>query len=700
MRRALGLLALLFLAAGAPLRAGTLRALDGRTGAGPLSWEGGTVAAATPQGPLRLSLDQLRLARFAEPAAETGAPGEGVPRRFTPAPRFGGRPGFVKAEYFLNRDLTEIRMARYDEILDQFWPEWSAPAETLTGRFSARFSARLFLPGPAGGPPRELLLRCDGGARLWLDGKPVLDTWERPSPDRAVPFAVPAGVEVDLRLEYRRDQPGGFVMLQQWNSRRDALQPVPSTAFLSPGGLSSQTPRLLLVEPQDGSVLPPGAPLQFEAQAASPAHPPGRVVFQERNRVLASVDRPPWSATLPAPAPGVHSYHAQAFGAAGGAVRSDSALVCVAQASGGTLPAPWLLVHFNANASTTTAVWAGDRLELTHLGGSLRATRDTFGSVTRLAEGDFELTARASPPQAGAQAAEALAGLFVHEQFRPGAPRLSLMLGARGALWRLRRDQEGDQTAETAEPGAGPRWLRVARRGGVVVSSVSTNGTAWRVADAAPPAWPGPVWVGFAACASAAGGSVRAEFDSILFTRAATAAPESQPGATLASGSFLGPELAPLGALRVEGETAWIPLAGRPEPAVVKSAILSLLLYRPVPPRDLAIRRDRAGLLLRGGDFIEGPLVSASNGVVTAGSVLFGHTSRAAGEEAAAVLLRPARPAAAVWRVQLRDGSVLRARSAAVDAGRLVVEEPLLGRVRLPLDQIVELERLQGDLSE
>lgn len=108
MRRALGLLALLFLAAGAPLRAGTLRALDGRTGAGPLSWEGGTVAAATPQGPLRLSLDQLRLARFAEPAAETGAPGEGVPRRFTPAPRFGGRPGFVKAEYFLNRDLTEI----------------------------------------------------------------------------------------------------------------------------------------------------------------------------------------------------------------------------------------------------------------------------------------------------------------------------------------------------------------------------------------------------------------------------------------------------------------------------------------------------------------------------------------------------------------------------------------------------------------
>ena len=182
-------------------------------------------------------------------------------------------------------------------------------------------------------------------------------------------------------------------------------------------------------------------------------------------------------------------------------------------------------------------------------------------------------------------------------------------------------------------------------------------------------------------------------FDHISFTNLIARSKAPSTGVLLASGSFLTEGLLPLDSLRLEGEVATVRVAGQTNPVTLRASDLARLLYKPVNPNDLAIRHDRVGLLLWGGDFVEGTVAALSNRVLTADSILFGRKNYVGGEEVAAVLLREPKPATMAWRVGLQNGSTVMARSLTLAGSTVTLDEPLLGPLSLPQREVAELDR-------
>lgn len=125
-----------------------------------------------------------------------------------------------------------------------------------------------------------------------------------------------------------------------------------------------------------------------------------------------------------------------------------------------------------------------------------------------------------------------------------------------------------------------------------------------------------------------------------------------------------------------------------------------------------AIPPGATGVLLRTGDFVEGEVREINGGTVTLVSRLFGVRHFDGGAEVLAVAFPPpAPPPSAVpeapaaiplpqsairnplWELRAADGSVLRASAVRGESGGVVVEEPLLGPVRLSPATITRLTR-------
>lgn len=110
----------------------------------------------------------------------------------------------VKIEYFDNPDLAgePVVIVRGRDIRFD-WAHNPPDSRIPFDRFSARITARLVAPETG---RFELIVLADGGGvRLWLDGKLLIDSWDKPTsfPLRAV-VDLEKGRKYDLRLEYRR----------------------------------------------------------------------------------------------------------------------------------------------------------------------------------------------------------------------------------------------------------------------------------------------------------------------------------------------------------------------------------------------------------------------------------------------------------------------------------------------------------------
>ena len=103
------------------------------------------------------------------------------------------------------------------------------------------------------------------------------------------------------------------------------------------------------------------------------------------------------------------------------------------------------------------------------------------------------------------------------------------------------------------------------------------------------------------------------------------------------------------------------------------------LFFQPLRSRDAeALRFNREGIVLRGGDFMSGVVVGLEEGRVTVDSLLLGRKSFAVQTEAIAVILRaPVAVEKEGWSLFLSDGSRLRSREIALtESGVLLNESP------------------------
>jgi hypothetical protein len=129
----------------------------------------------------------------------------------------------------------------------------------------------------------------------------------------------------------------------------------------------------------------------------------------------------------------------------------------------------------------------------------------------------------------------------------------------------------------------------------------------------------------------------------------------------------------------------------------LKAANVARLQFRSMSPQ-LAARTGGgvAGILLLNGDFIEGDLKTLKKGQATISSIIFGLHSYDTANQAAAVVLRPFQQAGR-FVVRTNKGSALFAEVLEVREDAVVVSEPLLGEMRLGVNELLDIRRLGPD---
>ncbi len=138
-----------------------------------------------------------RLLPSAEVAYARGAEVAYLAHPAVPASAF---PEGLTAEYFANPRLEGVpAVTRHEESIEHDWKEGGPESLPVDG-FSARFTGRL--RAPRGGRVR-FGLTMDDGARLYLDGRLVIDAWQNGGLRLAeAEYTLEAGRTYDLRVEF------------------------------------------------------------------------------------------------------------------------------------------------------------------------------------------------------------------------------------------------------------------------------------------------------------------------------------------------------------------------------------------------------------------------------------------------------------------------------------------------------------------
>jgi hypothetical protein len=106
----------------------------------------------------------------------------------------------LAGEYFDDVDLRVPKLTRVDREIAFDWGTGSPDPRVASETFSVRWTGRI--SSPVAGA-RALCLMSDDGARLWFDGKLVIDRWGEQWPTQnCAPVQFAAGVKHALRIEY------------------------------------------------------------------------------------------------------------------------------------------------------------------------------------------------------------------------------------------------------------------------------------------------------------------------------------------------------------------------------------------------------------------------------------------------------------------------------------------------------------------
>jgi hypothetical protein len=197
---------------------GELVTRDGKTLSGELRIEGTGVRVAGEKGSVLVPLRDVAKADFSSP------PGAGI------------KAGHgLRGEYFAGRGLKKLMLVRNDPQVAYDWGETSPhPALTPWGReFSVRWTGRLRADR---GDTYQIVTNTDDGARVWLDGKLIIDRWfDQPGGDNSVEVKLDAGRAYDLRVEYYNGT-GRAAATLAWSSPNLARQAIAHGNLLLPDG--------------------------------------------------------------------------------------------------------------------------------------------------------------------------------------------------------------------------------------------------------------------------------------------------------------------------------------------------------------------------------------------------------------------------------------------------------------------------------
>lgn len=134
----------------------------------------------------------------------------------------------LRAEYYLNMDLTELRLVRVDPNIDFDWGTKAPVSAVAPDHFSVRWIGKLT-------PPSTELFTfytdADDGMRVFINDVPVVDDWsEHARREKSGTFMLTQGRAYDLRVEFFEAASFAVARLL-WSSDSYVKAPVPSSVL-------------------------------------------------------------------------------------------------------------------------------------------------------------------------------------------------------------------------------------------------------------------------------------------------------------------------------------------------------------------------------------------------------------------------------------------------------------------------------------
>lgn len=350
------------------------------------------------------------------------------------------------------------------------------------------------------------------------------------------------------------------------------------------------------------------------------------------------------------------------------------------------LPGPWVSEDIGSVRHTGGVTYRASTFRVRSSGTNVLGDADACHFVFKPVSGMSELVARVSRVQLTDPWARA--GLMMRESLAAGSRNIFLSAtAARGGVFQW-RERLGEETSVTLERRLSvPCWLKLKREGTTFTALWSRNGAQWAVVDRLTMKATTDLYVGMAVVS--VGDSVLNEsvFESVeegpaLRNRWFT------PQVELQSGSVQS------GYIESMDDTA-VYFEGRFGRESVSRGSVANIRFQPLPSRvSRALNEGRAGVLLTGGEFIEGECRGVNTGRVVISSVPLGLVRYDVNSEVVAVVLRKRSLSAAhSYEMKLVNGSVWRGLDVAIDPMGVVIREPTLGLRRIPLHEVAEFRR-------
>lgn len=234
-----------------------------------------------------------------------------------------------------------------------------------------------------------------------------------------------------------------------------------------------------------------------------------------------------------------------------------------------------------------------------------------------------------------------------------------------------------------------PAWLRLSRVGGAVVAEASADARQWQLLGKANVNLGQSVRAGMVLASGTETNVATAKFRSVIVgARGMGYVPDTgYPRLLLRNGSVV---VAPI----QSADESVLRLGGDFSGALISSLNLARIEFVPLTPElEGHLEPGRSGVLLADGDFFDGTLRGIATNTVTLGSLLFGYRRFSAGTEVAVVQLGTIEPEEAPFHIELRNGSMLRARRLDISPEGGRAESPLLGALAFGPGDLTRIER-------
>src|SRR5438045_4699395 len=140
-----------------------------------------------------IAISDVKRASFGKPTAKAAAEAKAKPAEPLKPKRVEG----LRAEYFSDHKMNELKLVRVDRELNLWWG--SAPDPAVPKGFAVRWTGQL---EPKFTERYTFEADLIGGMRMWIDGKIVVDQWDARPGNVSGVADLKAGHQHGLKIEF------------------------------------------------------------------------------------------------------------------------------------------------------------------------------------------------------------------------------------------------------------------------------------------------------------------------------------------------------------------------------------------------------------------------------------------------------------------------------------------------------------------